>query len=223
MASIFSKFLEFLNPSRVLIILYIVGFFGVTIPIHEDFMLLTPINLLTTFFIALYADKNKSLALYLALILCYVLGLVIELIGVHNEFLFGKYAYGATLGPKVYDTPLIIGINWAMLVYASTSFTNRFVKNYNLLLKSAIGALIMVSLDILIEPVAVQYDFWAWSNTPMSELIVAPLQNYITWYVAAFLLNVLFHKLAPQSQNNVIELLFILQILFFAWINIFVI
>jgi putative membrane protein len=223
MASIPSKFLEFLNPSRVLIILYIVGFFGVTIPIHEDFMLLTPINLLTTFFIALYADKNKKTALYLALLLCYVFGLVIELIGVHNEFLFGKYAYGATLGTKIFDTPLIIGINWAMLVYASTSFTNKYFKSYNLLIKSALGALIMVALDILIEPVAVNYDFWTWSNPPINELIVAPLRNYITWYLAAFLLNILFHKLAPQTQNNVIELLFILQMLFFAWINLFVI
>jgi putative membrane protein len=109
------------------------------------------------------------------------------------------------------------------LVYASISFTNKYFKSYNLLIKSALGALIMVALDILIEPVAVNYDFWKWSNPPINELIVAPLRNYITWYLAAFLLNILFHKLAPRTQNNVIELLFILQMLFFAWINLFVI
>lgn len=219
----FMQIAQVLTPIRVLIILYIVGIAGVTIPLHEQFMLLTPLNLLTTFFIAVWADKNKSTRLYLALFICYLSGLVIELVGVQTGVLFGEYSYGATLGPKILGTPLIIGVNWAMLVYGTASLSNKLFFNKHILLKAAIAATFMVALDVLIEPVAVHYDFWKWEAAPTNSLIVAPLQNYSTWWIAAFILNILFLKMVPDIKNVVIEVLFYLQCVFFAWIILFVI
>lgn len=211
-----------LNPYNVLVILYIVGIVGVTLPLHKDFMLLTPVNLLVTFFLALYADKNKTKTLYVALIICYITGVLIELVGVQSGLLFGEYSYGKTLGPKIFGTPFIIGLNWAMLVYASVSFSNRFIASYPIFIKSILGATIMVLLDVLIEPVAVKYDFWTWSAEPLNNIIVAPIQNYTTWWIAAFLLNIVVHKMVPELKNNAIELLYCLQCLFFGWIILFV-
>lgn len=207
----------------ILIILYIVGIVGVTVPLHEDFMLLTPLNLLTTFLLSVWAQKDKQKLFFSALLLCYVSGLVIELLGVHSKVLFGEYRYGATLGWKIFETPLIIGVNWAMLVYAVVSMNNRFWPQAPLVLKAALGATMMVALDILIEPVAVHYDFWAWAAPPFNKLIVAPIQNYVTWWLAAFVLNVIFQKMVPNVKNAAIDVLFYLQCVFFAWIIIFVI
>jgi putative membrane protein len=214
---------QILTPIRVLFILYIVGIIGVTVPLHENFMLLTPINLLVTFIIAVLADKNKSTVLYIALVICYLCGFVIELLGVQSGLLFGEYSYGGTLGPKIWGTPLIIGINWAMLVYASVSLSNRILPHGKILFKAAIGATFMVALDVLIEPVAIHFDFWNWAAAPINRLIVAPVQNYITWWIAAFLLNIVFQNLVPATKNRVIEVLYYLQCVFFAWILLFVI
>jgi len=219
----FMQIAQFLTPIRVLIILYIVGIAGVTIPLHDQFMLLTPLNLLTTFFIAVWADKNKSARLYLALGICYLSGLIIELVGVQSGVLFGEYSYGATLGPKIWGTPLIIGVNWAMLVYGTASISNKLFLNKNILLRAAFAATLMVALDVLIEPVAGYYDFWRWSDAPINALIVAPIQNYTTWWIAAFILNILFLKMVPELKNVVIEVLFYLQSVFFGWIILFVI
>jgi putative membrane protein len=215
--------LKLLTPIRVLIILYIVGIIGVTLPLHKDFMLLTPLNLLTTFVIAVYADKNKNAGLYLVLAFCYLFGFFLELAGVQSGLIFGQYSYGATLGPKIWGTPLIIGINWAMLVYASVSISNSYFTEFPTIVKAAVGATLMVLLDIFIEPVAVKFDFWSWASAPMNKLIVAPLENYIVWWLAAFLLNYLVQTIMPAIKNRAIEVLFYLQLLFFIWIIIFVI
>lgn len=213
---------KYLNPISILIILYTVGFVGVSIPVHnKDFMLLTPLNLLVTFFIAIYADSTKSVKFYFMLIFCYFFGLIIELIGVHNDFLFGAYSYGSTLGYKIFDTPLIIGINWAMLTYASVSMTNRL--KCGIFIKSILGALIMVLLDVFIEPAAVYFDFWSWTDKPINSFIVAPLRNYTTWFLASFLLILVVHIFVPGIKNRVIEVLYALQLIFFIFINIFVI
>jgi putative membrane protein len=215
--------LKLLTPIRVLIILYIVGIIGVTLPLHKDFMLLTPLNLLTTFVIAVYADKNKNAGLYLVLAFCYLFGFFLELAGVQSGLIFGQYTYGATLGPKIWGTPLIIGINWAMLVYASVSISNSYFTEFPIIVKAAVGATLMVLLDIFIEPVAVKFDFWSWASAPMNKLIVEPLENYIVWWLAAFLLNYLVQTIMPAIKNRAIEVLFYLQLLFFIWIIIFVI
>ena len=206
-----------------MIIIYIVGIIGVTVPLHENFMMLTPINLLTTFVIAVYADKNKNAGLYLVLAFSYLFGFFLELLGVQTGVIFGAYTYGETLGPKIWGTPLIIGINWAMLVYASVSISNSYFEQFPTIVKAAIGATLMVLLDIFIEPVAVYFDFWKWTPDPMNKLIVAPLENYIVWWLAAFLLNYLVQIIVPAIKNRTIEVLFYLQLLFFIWIIIFVI
>lgn len=207
-----------------MIIIYIVGIIGVTVPLHENFMMLTPINLLTTFVIAVYADKNKNAGLYLVLAFSYLFGFFLELLGVQTGVIFGAYEYGDTLGYKIWGTPLIIGINWAMLVYASVSISNSYFEQFPTIVKAAIGATLMVLLDVFIEPVAVKFDFWEWTPpAPMNKLIVAPLENYIVWWLAAFLLNYLVQIIVPAIKNRTIEVLFYLQLLFFIWIIIFVI
>ena len=43
----------------------------------------------------------------------------LEWAGVHDSRIFGSYAYGPGLAPLAWGTPLIIGLNWLWLVYAS--------------------------------------------------------------------------------------------------------
>lgn len=202
----------------ILLILYAVGIVGVTLPIHPDFMLLTPLNILTTFIVALWCQKSWSKGLVIALLICYAAGMLVEIVGTKSGLLFGEYSYGPTLGPKLLSTPLMMGVNWAVLVYAVVSLTNKWVGKGFLVLKVVLGATLMVLSDILIEPIAVAYDFWSWGAEPMNGLIVAPIQNYLMWWMAAIPLNLAFHYLAPNTENRVIEFLFWLQCFFFVWI-----
>ncbi len=206
---------SFLNlaPARlailVLSILYTVGIFGILIPIHEDFIMLTPINLLVSLALMLWVHprwEEKALAF---LFIAYFVGFGAELFGVQTGILFGEYAYGSVLGPKVWGTPLIIGANWVLLGYSAGVLINTAMPGKHWLLRGAAAALLMVGLDVLIEPVAIHYGFWSWEGEAV------PLRNYLGWFLVAFPLQCLFASWLGWVRNKVAIALFILQILFF--------
>jgi putative membrane protein len=170
----------------VMIVLYTVGIIGFIWLQHLDFMILTPINLILSLLTALFFHKNLTKSFYLACLSIGLLGYFVEVIGVNTGLIFGSYQYGRILGFKILNTPLSIGVNWLLLVYCSSIFINHFLnKNTNRILKSLLAAGLMVALDVLIEPVAIATDMWHWASSTV------PLQNYIGWFVSAFILHII--------------------------------
>ncbi|MFN7119009.1 MAG: carotenoid biosynthesis protein [Saprospiraceae bacterium] len=198
----------------VLTILYIIGIVGIYKNIHPDFILLTPLNLLISLLIVLaFHSKKQDKKLRIFLVISYFAGFSAELYGVQTGQLFGEYAYGRVLGLKLWDTPLMIGVNWMLLSYSIGVTTNHLFSKWHWLFKGIIASLFMVGLDILIEPVAIRYDFWSWAQgTP-------PLQNYIGWFFVSLPLLSLFAKMQGEIRNKVAIALFVLQILFFFTLN----
>jgi putative membrane protein len=193
----------------VLSILYSVGIAGILLPIHDQFILLTPINLLVSLGIVLYFHKDWNAAIYRYLIIAYVVGFSAEVFGIQTGLLFGEYQYGPVLGWKIWGTPLMIGVNWVMLGYCAGVLANVLLKEQHWALRGTLAALLMVGLDVIIEPVAIAYDFWHW------EQVEVPLKNYIGWFLVALPLECLFTFWLPNVRNKVAIALFILQILFF--------
>jgi putative membrane protein len=101
----------------LLIIFYTVGVVGLSIEEYRsNFLSLSFFNLALSFTLLLMGRNLHSLRLYVFIFFAFVVGVGVELIGVHTGYLFGDYAYGESLGVKFYDVPIIIGINWGMLV-----------------------------------------------------------------------------------------------------------
>lgn len=206
------------RPLFSLSVLYAVGLLGVLLPLHQEFMRLTPFNLLVSLGFVLDNHPGQPQGkggLWTALALSYVAGWLLELAGVQTGWIFGIYEYGAALGPKLWGTPLMIGLNWAMLLYLVTAIGYAYLPQSSGWQRAALGATLMVFLDIWIEPVAVRYDFWAWQAPPWNALVVAPLQNYTSWWLAAFVLLLVFQRLVPSFVNKTAEGLYGLQLLFF--------
>jgi putative membrane protein len=192
----------------IIAILHIVGLFGLNSAFREFFSLLTPVNLLATAGLFFWSCKGKNTRGYLSVLLIFVCGFGIEWVGVNTGFPFGKYEYGTVLGPKVGNTPLLIGVNWSMLVL-SVVFIGRLVA------KSAwaiglVGGALMTALDILIEPVAIKTGMWHWFGQQ------PPVQNYVAWFVIAAILSAAVHKMAPQLKNPAGAGFFAIQVIFFA-------
>ena len=106
-------------------------------------------------------------------------------------------------------SPLMIGVNWVMLGYSAGVIANHLMGQAHSLLRGLFAALLMVALDVLIEPVAIRYGFWSWEGD------VVPLRNYLGWFLVAFPLQSLFAFWLAEVRNKVAIALFILQILFF--------
>jgi putative membrane protein len=197
----------------ILAVVYAVGVGGILSAYREYFLLLTPMNLLFTLIIALSLESLRSNRKWWNFCtLAWLTGFFIEVAGVHTGVIFGKYWYGATLGFKVWDVPLMIGVNWLLLSYGAGE-TARIFKSLTIIPRSLLAAGIMVVLDILIEPVAMQLDFWDWEDS------VVPLRNYIAWYIVAAFLAFFYQRLPERPVNQVAVFALILQFLFFIILN----
>jgi len=193
----------------ILLIFYAVGIVGVALPIYEDFLLLTPLNLLLSLLLMLAHHPDWSWKTVFFLALCYVVGFAAELVGVQTGLLFGEYQYGPVLGPQVLGTPLMIGINWMLLAYAAGVCANYLLPDRHWMGRALVGAGLMVLLDWFIEPVAIRYDFWSWDGGQ------PPLQNYVGWFLVALPLQAVFARLQGHIRNKVAVALLIIQLVFF--------
>lgn len=201
-----------MNPiylRRFLIVLYAAGLIGMHIPATQTlFMSLVPLNLWFTAFICVIYHPRPSLSTYLVLFFIAIAAWLIEVQGVRTGVIFGSYSYGNTLGLKWANVPITIGLNWIILLMA----TNAVVEEWNVgakIGKAALGAGLMTALDLLIEPLAVHFDFWHWTN------IQVPVQNFIAWWVMSFFFHYVYQLGPWPSKSRLFRLIALLQFLFF--------
>ena len=197
----------------IIVLFYTIGAVGAIIPSKSDwFLSLTPFNLLLTFCVVILAKKTSRLRFLLFLLLAFAVGIALELIGVHTGMLFGNYTYGNNLGTKIWGVPIVIGLNWGIVAVAATSVSAAI--NIRTTLKPLISAVIMTTIDMLIEPIAHKTDFWYWENN------IIPIYNFICWFVVGVFLQYIFHLLKLDEKNKVYEVLLLTLITFFIVLNI---
>lgn len=197
-----------------IIVFHIVGLIGFLTPfLHDLFISLVPFHLLLMAGILIINQKEFSGNFWIGAIVITLAGFLVELIGVKTGLVFGEYNYGKTLGLKLADIPLMIGVNWFIIVFSLGSYLKRKFKHQQTI-KSLVGAFFLVLLDYFIEPVAIQQDYWSWAGN------VIPLQNFIGWYIVSFLMFRFYFALDFRKSNAVGLTLFITQFLFFVILNI---
>lgn len=194
--------------AAVLIIVHTVGVAGMAIPaLRPWFQMLTPLNLLLTLGLMLYAGRQLlTTRHWWGLAAVYLFGYLVEVVGVNTGLIFGSYEYGTVLGIKVLETPLLIGVNWVILTYATLVVVQRIKST---MLASLLGAAIMTGLDYLIEPVAVKLEFWFWAGGQI------PFQNFVGWFVTSFVFLMLNRQAAAQWANPLGILILVVQAAFF--------
>ena len=166
----------------LLFILHLVGGVALSMDsVKSIFLALTPFNLALTFGLLIWGNDDFSFNFFNVISVLFLIGFFVEVLGVYSGLLFGEYHYGKTLGFQLLEVPLIIGVNWVILVVSSFAVSSYFVSNS--ISKVVLSSFIMVLLDLMIEPVATRLDFWHWQT----EII--PLQNYLMWFLVALLMN----------------------------------
>ena len=195
----------------LLLIFHLIGMLGLSFQSSQDvFLFLTPYHLLFTF-ILIFISKNYTKKFFQLTALIFLLGFFIEVLGVYSGFLFGDYIYGDGLGLKIFNVPLVIGLNWFILVYASRGIVNYFLKNN--VIQVLLSSLLMVLLDLLIEPVAITFDWWSWG------LGYVPLSNYLMWFLVAFVMQIIISLRKYEISKSISISLFLAQLIFFTYLN----
>jgi len=170
---------------------------------------LTYMNIWLCGIVVFLSEKLEARAL-IPLVLIFAGGFFAELSGVHTGVLFGEYQYGEALGTPIYGIPIVMGMNWYATIVTSSSLAIRITKNK--WLQILLAALLCVGLDLLIEPVAIKYDFWAWGGGDI------PIQNYIAWFVFSVIFAAIY-IFNTRVKNNTATGLWFIWLLFFLLLN----
>ncbi len=191
----------------LLIVIYMVGIISVLAGRAESLMQLTVYNLLFAIAILIYNAEKPNKLYWLWFGICALAGFLLEVAGVQTALIFGEYSYGEVLGLSLWGVPLIIGLNWSLLVFATAALVNS--KTWPIALKAAIAASIMVLYDIFLEPVAIRFGFWEWAGGPV------PLQNYLAWWLIAFFMLLGVFTYVKNLRNRLALYILGIQTLFF--------
>lgn len=194
------------------VLYYTVGVAGLSLAVtRELFVSLMPLTLLFSAAVLLYFHKVWHVRHILVFFLIAAGGFLVEVLGVHTGQVFGSYSYGSALGLKLFDTPLIIGLNWLMLIYCVHTIMEP--ANITWPLKVLAAAFMMVIYDVVMEPVAIRLDMWSWGDGPI------PLQNYQAWFIISLVMLSMMQLAGVKTQNKVSYWLFGSQFGFFLLLN----
>jgi len=197
----------------IIILFHLVGIIGLAIPATRTiFLEIVPWHILLMLVVIIISHQSIDSRFLLFAIIIFIIGFCAEWIGVHKNWLFGSYNYGNTLGLKLDAVPLIIGINWFLLIYSSGVLMQR-IRIRSMFIRIITGAMLLVLLDLLIEPIAIKFDYWHWSNA------IIPLKNYTSWFLISCIMLFIFEKFNFKKQSIVAPILLLTQFLFFAVLN----
>lgn len=226
-----SSISKYQAATAIAIFFHLIGIVGILF-FHADFFTrATPYNLLLMFLLLYWTQDEKNKYFLLFLVIAFLAGVGVEIAGVNTGEIFGHYYYGNVLGYKMAGVPLIIGINWFLIIYCCgvcmhtilMKAINRIaldsgVKPMRLKALSVIvdGATLAVFFDWVMEPVAVKLGYWHWLAS--GEV---PFYNYFCWFIVSIVLLAFFHFL-PFSKNNKFAIhLLMIQLMFFLLLRTF--
>jgi bisanhydrobacterioruberin hydratase len=217
--------------TAIAIFFHAIGFVGMFFN-KEFFIATTPLNLLLMFGLIFYTQTKINVPLLLFFALCFAVGIYVEIVGTSTGLLFGNYSYSKNLGPAFKNVPLIIGINWCIIMYCCGASVHYLFAKLSAKVKEVTGsvtssalqlfstvtdaALLAVFFDFILEPAAIKLGYWQWLDDS-----TVPAYNYMCWFIISAFLQLLFGILKFDKQNKFAVHLLMIMSLFFLLIRTF--
>ena len=190
---------------------HICGMIGISYGNKEFFLAFTPINLFISFVLLFINQLQLEKSELNAALIIFFIGMISEILGVNYGLIFGDYVYLDNLGFKVLGVPVLIGVNWIILTFITGSMSSYIIKNKYI--AALTGAILMILLDLIIEPVAPLLGFWIF------DLPTVPLQNYIGWFVIGLTTQYIYHFNIERKEYSFSINLLLVNAIFFAFLN----
>lgn len=209
--------------TAVAVLFHLIGLAGILFVNKDLFIQATSINMLLMLALLFYTQRSINVGYIFFFIVCFVVGFSVEYIGTKTGYLFGNYAYGDVLGPKISGVPLIIGVNWFIIIYCCgvtiLTLFNRMTRGLEepqrpkpiMKMASVVsdGALLAVFFDWIMEPAAIALGYWSWNGGEV------PMFNYVSWLIVSVVLLIVFHFSRFEKQNKFAVNLLLIQLMFF--------
>ena len=206
--------LDFNKKVSIIIIwlFHLSGLLGLLYIDKNLFASLTPLNLFISTTLLFVNQTNATRMKFFIVFTIFFVGMIAEILGVQYGLIFGNYEYGNNLGLKLLGVPILIGFNWVVLTVICGSISSKIFKKSKVL-SIIFGVILMLLIDITLEPIAPVLDYWEFSGSK------APLQNYIGWGITSLITQTLYQYFYKTKEFIFSINLFIAQFLFFLGFN----
>ena len=220
-----NRLTKYQKATGIAIFFHAIGLVGILFSDNKFFIQSTPFNLLLSYFLLVWTHPEKNKSFYFFIGIVFIVGFLSEVVGVNTGLLFGDYHYSKILGIQLFQVPILIAVNWFIIIYCSgickhvllNKVIQRVAKDSNepsLKLKAMSvifdGASLAVLFDWLMEPVAIKLGFWTWGGDGS-----IPFYNYLCWLLISILLLTIFNFFNFRKENKFAVNLLLTQALFF--------
>ncbi len=126
--------------------------------------------------------------------------LLIEAFAIVTGWPYSYFVYGEVLGNiKVFGlVPWTVSLSWVPIFFLSFVLVER--SRWNAIwIKSLLGAVLMTTFDLVLDPGATTLGFWIWKIDGWYYGV--PLMNFFGWLVTSLLAFAGFYLLFPQYKK----------------------
>ncbi len=184
---------------------------------NKNLLILLPVLLLVV-------HAVRALNIYRAALFIFIAsftGFVFEYYGLKYGILFGGHYIYTVETIKFMTVPINVIVYWAVFIYMGYVITNSFLyslghkkpsrKNHNLHLLPRliiVDALIVVTIDLFMDPVQVALGSWSWPNG--GPYFGIPIGNFIGWMMVtiistgAFRIYEYFHPATTDAHESLL-------------------
>ncbi len=218
------------TATAIAILFHTIGLAGLFV--NKDFFVATTaLNLLLMGCLIIYTQQKINVAFILFFITCFITGISVEILGTSTGAVFGDYEYGKMLGITFKNVPIIIGINWFIIIYCCGITIHTILQKLSSKLETMTGvppsalklisiisdgATLAVFFDWIMEPAAIKLGYWKWLGD--GEI---PQYNYITWFGISTILMAFFVLFKFEKQNIFAVHLLMIMAMFFLLVSTF--
>ena len=185
----------------VAILMFVCGFFVARVPdaTRPEFAGVSVI-FVVLFAIPSYRTLWRWLGASAAFKVLCALGLFaigIETFAILTGWPYGEFSYGEKIGAKLGVVPWTVPFAWTPLVLCAAALASRWAPSKYFV---AAVALVLVFIDLLLDPGAVQQGFWRYKYP--GAYYGVPLSNYFGWLVSGAIGALIFRGLAGDKWRS---------------------
>lgn len=145
--------------------------------------------------------------LWLLFFLGFSLGFLFEFIGVKYGIPFGKYEYILLQSTTILSVPIPVAIAWGIYIVVTYQVCKYFLNKFYIesdFLTYIVTPLLMVNIDITIDPLMVDLGLWKWVDDIPIKLLGIPITNFIGWYVVSLLILITYLNMHKSNKTDVV-------------------
>jgi uncharacterized membrane protein len=129
-----------------------------------------------------------------------------EAVGLATGFPYGRYHYGAALGPTVLGVPFLVPLAWLMMAWPSWVLADRLTRQVRGSRRNAarvvLAAAVFAGWDVVLDPQLVQARYWTWSHPSpaLPGIPTVPLTNLAGWLLAGVVVMTLIQLVVVRTS-----------------------